>query len=77
MEEDIFLEGDPPSEVYFIVEGKILLKNNKVVFKTMLSGGYFGEVDVIFNQPRGHSASSGTNTDMLSLERNKFVEILD
>ena len=55
-DEVIFSEGDPPSEVYFIIEGRVEFWMSHVMFKTMINGSYFGEVDVLFNQPRGYLA---------------------
>ena len=76
-DEVIFSEGDPPSEVYFIIEGRVEFWMSHVMFKTMINGSYFGEVDVLFNQPRGYLAWSATNTEMLTLERNQFIDNLD
>ena len=50
---------------------------SQVVFKTMVNGCYFGEIDVLFNQPRGYAARAAVDTELLSLERNKFIDILD
>ena len=43
----------------------------------MGNGTYFGEVDVLFNCPRGYTAQAVHDTELLSLERNKFMDILD
>ena len=75
--ETIYYEGDPPSEVYFIIEGRVIFKVAYASFKTMVNGSYFGEVDVLFNQPRAFGAQASIDTELLSLERNKFIDILD
>ena len=75
--EIIFEEGDSPSEVFFVIEGRIEMCLCNVIFKTILNGSYFGEIDVLFNQPREFTARSPVKTELLSVERNKFINILD
>ena len=77
LNEVIFAEADPPSEVYFIIEGKVEFSMSNFTFKTMVNGSYFGEIEVLFNQPRGYTAKSAFSTEMLTLERNKFIDNLD
>ena len=58
-DEILFKEGDSPSEIYFLIEGKVVFQlqiegNTEsqlsyLPFKTMLSGSYFGEIGVLFN----------------------------
>ena len=46
----------------------------------MVVGSYFGEVDVLFNIPRSYDAVASeefSETELLSLERTKFVEVLE
>ena len=43
----------------------------------MKKGSYFGEVEVLFSSFRTYSATTIVNTEMLSLERNKFLDILN
>ena len=43
----------------------------------MVSGSHFGEIEVLFNQPRPYAARALVNSEMLSLERNKFTNVLD
>ena len=47
--EILFEDGDPPSEVYFIIEGQVEFLMTHVSFKKMTSGCYFGEIEVLFN----------------------------
>ena len=46
-------------------------------FRTITKGGYFGEIEVLFNLPRTYEAICMPDTELLSIERNKFIEILD
>ena len=75
--EIIFEEGDSPSEVFFIIEGRVNFCMDQVIFKTIDNGNYFGEIDMLFNRPRGHTAQAEIATELLSLERNKFIEIMN
>ena len=47
--EILYEDGDPPSEVYFIIEGQVEFLMTNVRFKKMTSGCYFGEIEVLFN----------------------------
>ena len=49
----------------------------ELVFQTMVSGSYFGEVDVIFNNPRSYTAMAAIQSELFSVERNKYIDILD
>ena len=53
--EKLFEDGDPPSEVYFLIEGEVEFVMSKVGFKTMTNGSYFGEIEVLFNIPRSYT----------------------
>ena len=48
-----------------------------LVFQTMVTGSYFGVVDVIFNAVRSYSASAQWQSELLSIERNKYIDIMD
>ena len=46
----------------------------------MVVGSYFGEVDVIYNLQRSYDAIAADDheeTELLSLERNKFLDSLE
>ena len=46
----------------------------------MVTGSYFGEVDVIYNVPRSYDTFASKDieeTELLSLERNKFLDSLE
>ena len=46
----------------------------------MVVGSYFGEVDILFNVPRSYDAVAAEEfeeTELLSLERNKLIDILE
>ena len=76
-QERIYIKGDPPSEIYFIIVGRVQFETDDFTFKEMVNGSYFGEIDVLFNQSRGYTARAALDTELLSLERNKFIDILD
>ena len=78
--EHLWRESEPPSEVYFIKKGKINYIMQGIQFQSMVIGSYFGELDVIFNAPRSYDAIASPDikeTELLSLERTKFLDILD
>ena len=63
--------------MYFITEGKVSCWFCDVLFKTNKQGAYFGEVDALFNNPRTYSTTAAQPSELLSIERTKFIEILD
>ena len=78
--EVLWKEKEPPSEVYFVKKGKVSFLLENAAFQHMVVGSYFGEIDVLFNIPRSYFAVANnefSETELLSLERTKFIDILD
>ena len=46
-------------------------------FKTYTKGAYFGEINVLNNSTRSYEAICTTDTELLSIERKNFREILN
>jgi hyperpolarization activated cyclic nucleotide-gated potassium channel 1 len=45
----VYAKGDIADEIYFMFEGKVnyVIGKNLLCFKSMVSGSYFGEIEVI------------------------------
>lgn len=63
--------------MYFIIQGKVDFKMQELVFQTMVTGSYFGEVDIIFNALRTYTAKAQWQSELLSIERNKYIDVLN
>ena len=63
--------------MYFVVEGGIdLICTEGFVLKNVNSGSYFGEVELIQNIPREHSACIAEETELLLIQKKDFLRIL-
>jgi CRP-like cAMP-binding protein len=80
--EIVYKEGDPATEMYFLVTGEVefvLDKENEYVCYVSVSPGYyFGEVDLLFapSFQRLHTTKTAGRTEVLSLSREHFEAML-
>lgn len=53
----VYKKGTYASEIYFIISGRVnyLYGVQNLVFKTMVQGSYFGEIEVLAKVPRRFS----------------------
>lgn len=76
-DEKIFGLGQVANRIYFIVDGKIEIFDEKSKLLTELSNGnYFGDESLFNEQPRGYAASSKTDSEILSLSRSHLLSII-
>ncbi|CAG9318431.1 unnamed protein product [Blepharisma stoltei] len=70
----LYKKGDYADEAYFIVDGRVgfVYGRNNLVFKNMISGSYFGEIELIEQSPREFSVLSEWKTELLILTKNIF-----
>ena len=76
--DDIFHYGEFPASVYFIVKGRVhfVIGPKKTVYKTMTTGSYFGEIELIAKIPRTTETKAGTNLDLLTISKQNFEQIM-
>lgn len=81
----IFNEGDEGSEMFVVKKGKVLIE---ITIKTkegpiqkplgeILPGDYFGEMSIIDNSPRSARAVALTDTTLVSLNKNRFYNLIE
>lgn len=74
--EVIFREDELGEEMYFVLSGQVSVHQevggDRVSLKVVESGGYFGEMAIIDEQPRSASARTEEDTTLLVLHRNDF-----
>ena len=72
----VFAEHDLGDEMYIVHSGRIVIFNEtrggENVLDSIRSGGYFGEMAIIDEQPRSASARSAEDSVLLVLHKNDF-----
>jgi voltage-gated potassium channel len=73
--EMIMHEGDTAAAMYFIASGKVEIEtaNEPVILS---EGGYFGEMALLENRPRGHTVRAATKCRLLMLESPDFHRLM-
>lgn len=67
-------QGDPGDQMYFIVEGTVLVSTSEPVW--LGSGDYFGELSLITGEPRTATVSASSETSLLILDVSDFRVLL-
>ena len=78
----IFFQGDPSEKAYIVRSGLISiilesLDGRKLVINEMHSGDFFGEVGVLTKEARSSSAIARTDSELLVIPRQAFLNILE
>lgn len=73
----IFYEGEPGSEMYIILSGKVVIYINSfdgspIKVGELSSGNFFGEMAILEDLPRSGSAVALENTVLLSITKDNF-----
>jgi len=78
----LFAQGDPGSELLIIQEGGVKIfqpgagGGAEVVLALLGKGDFFGELSLLEGRPRGASALTLSDTVLLSLQREDFLQVL-
>ncbi|MBI4454301.1 MAG: cyclic nucleotide-binding domain-containing protein [Acidobacteria bacterium] len=74
----IIRAGDPGEEMYFISQGsvEILSADDQIVYATLKSGEFFGEMAIVLSQPRMASVRAVDYCDLYVLSRTSLERIL-
>jgi hyperpolarization activated cyclic nucleotide-gated potassium channel 1 len=74
--EFIYLYGDYPEEVFFVVSGRVNYVYSKQSFKTIVTGSYFGEIELLDQVPREFSAMTEGECEFLVMSKALFETVL-
>ncbi|MEO9511514.1 MAG: sigma 54-interacting transcriptional regulator [Flavobacteriaceae bacterium] len=74
--ECIFQKGDTGDVMYVILNGKVKVHENNHVYGHLAQGDCFGEYALIDNQARSASITTVEDTEVLKIERQRFVELM-
>lgn len=75
----IYKKNDYADQVFFIVEGRVgyLYGQKHIIFKSMVTGSYFGEIEIIHQKPREFSAMTQTDCVFLIMKKNILEVMLE
>jgi CRP/FNR family cyclic AMP-dependent transcriptional regulator len=78
----IFQKGDPGDSMMAVVRGKVKIgvhsiDGKEIVFNIVNQGNVFGEISLLDGEPRSADASALEDTDILILDRSKFLPLLE
>jgi CRP/FNR family transcriptional regulator len=76
--EVIFEEGSSGSEMYLIHSGSVVLSAKQddgepITLATLQPGDFFGEMALVDNSPRSASAMAAEETQLIVLDRTRFL----
>lgn len=74
---ELFREGDPGSEMFYVLDGQIELRKGGAVVKLAKPGDYFGEMSLLLSAARTASAvAGGTETRVVAINRSNYEILL-
>ena len=78
----IFHAGDEGSMLYIVIEGAVKIfipstDGREVLLAILRTGDVFGEMSLLDDEPRSASATTLDDTEIVSLRRNDFQEVLN
>ena len=78
----ILMEADTGSSLFIITSGRVKITRTsgaggEVILAILRSGDFFGEISLLDGQPRTANVTAISDTEMLVLRREDFLELLD
>ena len=74
----IFRKNEYPNLVYFLYAGRVnyVVGPQNIVFKSMVEGSYFGEIEIYENRSRYFNCRAETNCDLLTISSDRFIRLM-
>ena len=72
----IFTEGDAGEHAFVVIEGEVELSVHGKPMEMVRSGGIFGEMALIDDNPRAGTAVAVTETSLLCLDEKQFTRLV-
>lgn len=76
-EQILMLEGEPGDAFYIIVEGTVRIERGGRAIRSMLAGGFLGEIALLDRRPRTATAICVTDCRLLALQQHEFDRLID
>lgn len=76
--EFLYSKGDFPDEMYFLISGRIsfVFGKQNMVFKSMIAGSYFGEIELIEQKPREFGVMASGTCSLLVMPKSVFAHMM-
>jgi cAMP-dependent protein kinase regulator len=74
--DEIVTQGEQGNSFYIIVEGKVVVKKDDVEVAKLKEGDYFGEMALMYNQPRAATVIAVHTVKTVRLDRRSFKLLL-
>ena len=75
--EVVMLEGEPGDAFYVIVDGTIRIERGDRVVRSMMAGGFLGEIALLDHRPRTATAVCITDCTLLAVQHYEFDRLID
>lgn len=72
----LFLQGDPGTELYLLVQGEVDIESERGVLATLEPGTAFGEMALLDEPARSATARASTHVEALVIPRDAFFRLL-
>jgi CRP-like cAMP-binding protein len=69
----IFSEGQPGEVMYVVLEGEVDILVSANIIETIHSGGMFGELALVDNEPRSAQAVARTDCKLVPINKKRFT----
>jgi CRP-like cAMP-binding protein len=73
----VFREGDRGDHMFAVVKGAVEITIKGKVIETVESGGVFGEMALVEDQPRGASAVVRSDAELVRVDRKRFIFLVE
>lgn len=75
----IYRKSEYPNLIYFLSNGRVnyVVGPQNIVFKSMVQGSYFGEMEVFDNKARYFTCRAEVDCDLLTIPSDKFASIME
>ena len=74
--EYVYKKNEYPSLFYILLKGRVNLISSKLVYKTIIEGSYFGEIEIFQNCTRICTLQAAEYLDLLMLTRQSFEQVM-
>jgi serine/threonine protein phosphatase PrpC len=73
---EIVTEGEPGSELFVVIRGRVAIENNGVEIAELRPGGHFGEMGLIDNAPRSATVRATEPTRVMVITRGDLMNLM-
>jgi len=72
----IFNAGEPGGEMYVVTSGTVAMRARGELLETVDTGGIFGEMALVDQEPRSATAVAVTACELVPIDEKRFQELL-